>query len=301
MKLENLPDEILLVILSYQSLDELHQNVALVSKRFLKLSRTPNPLTCLHLRIDQRHSANFNADLLALHFGTKKLDIHVECFCDCADVCDWAPHKGTTFYLQLLCPNSQFFPPVLLANLPSFNQLRHLRVAPVGFCNCYHGRYSLLWKALTSQQLKSITSLDLGDFLGFGEEQGKSFDSLRELDIDAERTLFRNKCQQLEYILSRLGPQLNKLHFRSRESLDYYKRKGKTYFSDKHPWHLLANCIHLTHLSLIVSSTACWNAIAAIPNLQCLSLTFEEESRVDTTLLQPMASSNIKELELHSK
>ncbi len=107
MKLEDLPNEILLEILSYQSLDDIHKNVALVSKRFLKLSRMPNPLVSLHcycnssgastlvmlkvFRKNKRRS-NFNAKTLEIHKSSNKLDIRFGSFCEGSK--DSAAHNG---------------------------------------------------------------------------------------------------------------------------------------------------------------------------------------------------------------
>ncbi len=81
MNIEDLPEEILLAILAYVSFEDLHQNVSLVSTRFLMLTRVPLPLHCLNLNIDGNGMANFNASLLFIHKRTNRLHIHMDC-CD---------------------------------------------------------------------------------------------------------------------------------------------------------------------------------------------------------------------------
>ncbi len=98
MSLCALPDEILLPILNELSFHDRHQNVALVSKRFLRLSRVPAELHNLKLDIDENGLANFNPELLSLHGATKVLDINMDCCRTCSHV--KSAHKGNIHSLS---------------------------------------------------------------------------------------------------------------------------------------------------------------------------------------------------------
>ncbi len=186
----------------------------------------------------------------------------------------------------------------MLKSLATFDNLRHLKVE--GGCRkCYDTLYSELWNHLTQDQLSQILTLDLGWMLSIGEEQMASLTSLQELSInaDGQGSAFWVKHGQkaVEDILSNLGHQLRKLKIMSRI-------KGRKY--REYPWNLLANCTSLTHLSLAISDVRCWNAVAAIPTLKSLALTFDDLERTlvsYTSDLQPTTSWDLRELELRGE
>ncbi len=289
MILTDFPDELLLPILKELSFHDIHQNVARVCKKLLRLSRVPAELRYLKLDIDEHGKANFNANLLSLHCETKVLDIDMDCCRTKKSDSPTFAHQGKhLFQFQKLDIDDLFI--VMMDGLAMFWNLTSLRI---------HGQCRNLkttFDDIEPPKLAMIKTIDLG--FPMASTVLSKFINIRDVTLkltDEKGSLLSNNfLRALSEVSQMFAPTLERLHIEKHLNALHYQYFPPGFWTT-FKQHVTENCPRLEHIHLPLSKEY-WDSVSELTTLKSIGITGKLLDFKKSLRLAPIMSPKLEEL-----